>query len=135
MKKLNWAIDFLDFVESRHDTPFTWGTNDCAIFAADATMTMGVPDPVPNSRGKYSTEAGAKRHLKSQYGDLYAVWDRVFERLENVNYAQNGDVVLFDGDLGLTCGIYWNGGVFAPAMEGIRLVGEQHSKLLAAWRV
>ena len=60
---------------------------------------------------------------------------RHIERLENINFVQNGDVVLFEGAMGTTSGIYWNGGLFAPTMEGVRFVDEQHSNITAAWRV
>lgn len=135
MKKLNWQNDFLQLVQERSDKPFEWGVNDCVMFAADAVTTMGVEDPAKASRGKYKTEAGAKKHLVAVYGDLYAAWDSKLERLESIHFSQNGDVVLFDGALGLTSGIYWNGGVFAPTPEGVRFIDEQHHSLLAAWRV
>lgn len=135
MKKLNWQVEFLDFVKSQKDVPFEWGVNDCVMFAASAVTTMGIVDPVANSRGKYKTETGAKKHLLSKFPDLYAAWDSAFERLENNNYVQNGDVVLFEGVLGLTSGIYWNGGVFAPTADGVRFLDEHHSKILASWRV
>jgi hypothetical protein len=135
MKKLNWQTDFLKLVEERKDTPFEWGVNDCVMFAADAVIVMGNEDPAKASRGKYKTEAGAKRHLASAYGDLYKAWDGKLEKIENVNFVQNGDVVLFDGELGLTSAIYWMGGVFVPTMDGVRFADEQHHKILAAWRV
>lgn len=135
MKKMNWVLDFLDLVESRKDTPFQWGVTDCVMFAADAVISQGNPDPAAKSRGKYSTELGAKRHLSAVYGSIEAAWDSQLERLENINFVQNGDVVLFEGAMGTTSGIYWNGGLFAPTMEGVRFVDEQHSNLTAAWRV
>ena len=135
MKKTNWVIDFLNFVEANKDKPFEWGVNDCVMFAADSVMLMGNEDPATESRGRYKTETGAKRHLASQYGDLYTAWDSRLERIENVNFVQNGDVVLFDGELGLTSAIYWNGGVFAPTATGIGYKAEMHSLVLAAWRV
>lgn len=135
MKKLNWQKDFLEFVAARKDDPFEWGRNDCVLFAASAITTMGHVDPVAESRGKYKTEAGAKRHLLSKFKDLYEAWDSVLERLENVNYVQNGDVVVFEGVMGLTNGIYWNGGIFAPTADGVRYLDEHHQKVLAAWRV
>lgn len=135
MKKLNWQTDFLQLVSDRKNEPFTWGANDCVLFAADSVVTMGNDDPAKASRGKYSTEQGAKKHLASAYGTLEAAWDGKLERLDNVNFVQNGDVVLFEGVMGITSGIYWNGGVYAPTLEGVRYADEHHSKVLAAWRV
>lgn len=135
MKKLNWVADFMALVESRKNTPFIWGENDCALFAADAAVLMGNPDPANSSRGKYKTEQGAKRHLVSEYGSIEGAWDRSFERLENINFVQNGDLVTFNSELGLTSGIYWNGGIFAPSQTGVVLMTEMHHNILDAWRI
>jgi len=135
MKKLNWTVAFIQFTQAQRSTTFAWGSNDCVMFAADAVALMTDVDPAKASRGKYKTESGAKKHLVAKYGDLYKAWDSQLERLENIHFVQNGDVVVFDGALGLTSGIYWNGGVFAPTMEGVRFMDETHNKLLAAWRV
>lgn len=135
MKKLNWAVAFIQFTQSQKLTPFAWGSNDCVMFAADAVLLMTDVDPAKASRGKYKTETGAKKHLKAAYGSLEEAWDGKLERLDNINFVQNGDVVLFDGELGKTSGIYWNGGVFAPTMEGVRFIDEAHTHLTAAWRV
>lgn len=135
MKKLNWTVAFIQLTQTRKNTPFQWGTNDCVMFAADAVQLMTDIDPAEASRGKYKTESGAKRHLKAVYGDLEKAWDGKLERLDNINFVQNGDVVLFDGELGTTSGIYWNGGVYAPTMDGVRFKDEAHKSLIAAWRV
>lgn len=135
MKKLNWQIDFLKLVADRKNTQFEWGVNDCVMFAADSVVIMSNTDPVPLSRGSYDSERSAKKHLIQTYGNLEELWDKALERIENINFVQNGDVVLFNGELGATSGIYWNGGVFATALEGVRFFDELHSKLTAAWRV
>lgn len=135
MKKMNWISDFLELIEAKRTEAFVWGVNDCVLFAADCVMVMGNPDPAEVSRGKYSTEIGAKKHLKSVYGDIYKAWDGKLERLDNINFVQNGDVVVYESELGLTSGIYWHGGVFAPSETGVVLVTEKHNQLLAAWRV
>lgn len=134
MKKFNWQKDFLALVEEKRSSPFEWGVNDCVLFAADCVVIMGNEDPAEASRGKYSTELGAKRHLKSVYGDLEQAWDSKLTRID-INLVQRGDVVLFEGELGSTSGIYWNGGVFAPTLEGVLFLDEMHKNLTAAWRV
>lgn len=135
MKKLNWHQDLLKLVEDRKNTPFNWGVQDCVLFAADAVVAMGNSDPASASRGKYKTKQGAKKHLVSKYGDLYKAWDGKLERLENINFVQNGDIVLYDSELGLTSGVYWHGGIFAPTVDGVRYLDEMHHNVLAAWRV
>lgn len=39
--------------------PFAWGTNDCAIFAADAVKAITGADIAEDFRGQYHDEAGA----------------------------------------------------------------------------
>lgn len=135
MKKMNWWTDVLKLVEERREEPFQWGGNDCVLFAADCVELMGNEDPAKDSRGKYKTETGAKRHLSSVYGDLYQAWDSKLERLENPNFVQRGDVIVFETELGPTSGIFWVGGAFAPTPEGVRLVPLRYSDILSAWRV
>lgn len=135
MKKLNWQLEFFRETRKRSEIDFVWGENDCVLFAADMVILMGNEDPAEKSRGAYNSEASAKVHLVKEYGDLYSAWDQKLERLTTVNIVQNGDVVVYDGELGLTTGIYWNGGIFAPTMTGVRYADGQHSKILAAWRV
>lgn len=135
MKKMNWFVDVLAYVEQCKTKPFQWGVLDCVLFAADCVVLQGNEDPALQSRGKYSTEVGAKRHLKAVYGDMFKAWDSKLTRIENVNYVQNGDVVVFPTELGDTSGIYWNGGIFAPTMDGVQYFDEQHQHIVAAWSV
>lgn len=130
-----WQSDLMAFVESRESEPFVWGKQDCALFAADAVQVMTGIDFAAEFRGKYKTETGARKQLaKLAGGGLEQALDAKLERVENA-FVQRGDVVLFDGDLGPTLGIYFNGGVFSAGPDGAVFLDEAFDKILMAWRV
>lgn len=56
----NWPRLLDAFIESRRHTPFAWGSNDCCLFAADATQAITGIDPAAALRG-YRTALGAAR--------------------------------------------------------------------------
>ena len=38
MRHPDWPSRLVDFIESRRNSPFVWGSNDCLCFAADALI-------------------------------------------------------------------------------------------------
>lgn len=54
-------------VERLH-TPFKWGENDCALFAADAIQAVTGVDIAEEFRGKYATERTAWKAIKKIAG-------------------------------------------------------------------
>lgn len=133
MKRHNWSTDFIALVNERSNTPFAWGKNDCALFAADAVLGICGTDFAEEFRGKYKTETGAKKALAKQ-GGIVEILNSKLEAIP-VDFAQRGDLVLFDGDLGSTLGVYWHGGVFAAGPDGVVLIDAIHHKITNAWRV
>lgn len=124
----------LEFVDSRKDTAFKWGTNDCCLFTADAVIAMGGPDLAAKVRGKYSTEIGAKRVLSKMFKNgLKGALSGILPTVEK-DFAQRGDIVLFESELGPTFGIYWIGGIFCAGLHGSVLLEEMHDKILGVWR-
>jgi hypothetical protein len=68
-KKEHWLTgSFHDFIIERKDVPFAWGTNDCAIFAADAIQSITGVDIAEDFRGLYTTERGAMKAIKKVAG-------------------------------------------------------------------
>lgn len=135
MKKLNWQTEFLQMVGERATEPFVWGQNDCALFAADAVKIMTGTDYAEEFRGKYKTEAGAKRQLaKASEDGLVGILNDKLEPIDP-NLCQRGDVILFRTDLGPTTGIYWHGGAFTTSPDGVKLFDSIHNDIIKAWRV
>ena len=139
----DWPTKLAGFLAERSDKPFAWGTNDCALFAADAILAMTGVDLAADYRGQYHGPAGAKLVLDSlvaQSGgfDLASMitslavrqgWDQVDARM-----AQRGDLVLFEGGHGPTLGIIGlNGAVMGPGTKGLEARPISDARL--AWRI
>jgi hypothetical protein len=59
---------FHKFLVQRTKTPFAWGTNDCALFAADGVRAITGVDIAADFRGKYTDEASALQAIKTVCG-------------------------------------------------------------------
>lgn len=120
------------FIELRRNTPFAWGSHDCALFAADWVESVTGSDPAKGIRGRYQTAIGAGRVMKRE-GGLEAIADsRLGERVAP-KLAQRGDVVLLDGSHGPTLGVCLGVEAAAPGEGGLMLVPMR--KAQAAWRL
>lgn len=65
----HWATrSFHEFLISRAKTPFTWGSHDCALFAADGILAMTGVDIAADFRGQYHDESSALEAIKSIAG-------------------------------------------------------------------
>lgn len=60
----DWPERLAGFLDSRQGEPFAWGSNDCALFAADAVQAITGVDLAREFRG-YSDEEGAATALAS----------------------------------------------------------------------
>jgi len=68
-KKQNWERECFDtFLRERTKQPFAWGTNDCALFAADAVLANTGTDIASDFRGKYNTQLGSLRTISKVTG-------------------------------------------------------------------
>jgi len=106
MRPENWPTLLNDYVDAARRTPFAWGTQDCVTFTAGwQTIATGVDNFAP-FRGKYDSELSAFRimhgkgvHTMDEAGDyLFG------KRINDVAYAQRGDIVLVEGALGIVVG-------------------------------
>lgn len=110
----DWPERLAAFLESRGPEPFVWGSNDCALFAADWVLTLTGADPLGPLRGAWTDEASA-RDLMASLGGLDAAARSVLgEPLPTVLLARRGDVMLTPTDTGswhlcICCGDHWRG--------------------------
>jgi hypothetical protein len=102
-RKEDWERRLHDFLEERSRVPFAWGTNDCALFVADAVNAVTGVDLGADCRGKYSTEEEAIEAMRKMCGagDVAAFAAHVchgagMPRRDHVNFAQRGDVVILE---------------------------------------
>ena len=80
---------------------FSWGKNDCCLFAGDIVQTITGIDPAATFRGKYDTALGAIKEIKRQgYEGVIDIanktlgahgWEQV-----PIMMAQRGDVLCAD---------------------------------------
>lgn len=131
MRYDNWPLHLQQVLQAAREAAFSWGENDCCLFAADCCVAVCGIDPAEQYRGRYRTEIGAKRALKQVHGSLEAAWDACFERIP-VRLAQRGDVVMFDSTFGRCIGVGWAGGVWCVTEDGVARV---HAEPTLAWRI
>jgi hypothetical protein len=102
IRKQHWETrDYHDFLISRADTPFSWGTNDCATFAADGILAITGTDIMAELRG-YTTNTGAMQKIHDVLSgsslEEAVVWCAhkygLTERTHPL-MAQRGDLVLY----------------------------------------
>lgn len=132
MRREDWPERLAGFVDSRRNMDFAYGSNDCALFAADAIREMTGSDPLADLRGRWTTARGAARLLNKMGGLRAAATSLLGDEIAPA-FAQRGDVVLLPNEgrecLGICTGLV----AAAPGATGI--VWLPMSAAVAAWRV
>jgi hypothetical protein len=139
----HWATRALHlFLVSRANVPFAWGSQDCALFAADGILAMTGVDIAQDFRGKYSDEASAFAAIKSIAGGATvedaAAYCAAKHGLAEWKYplmAQRGDLVVLEDSGRIIAGIvHLNGRHIAAAGElGLKRI--PITAIKRAWRV
>jgi hypothetical protein len=107
-----WQRQFHVFLLERSTTPFAWGANDCALFSADAIQSFTGQDIADDFRGKYTTQIGAFKTVKSITGGstvadaaLYCATKHGLTEHTHSLMAKRGDLVLVDNGGELIAGV------------------------------
>ena len=131
MKRLeDWPERLAAYVDAHRDTPFRWGQNDCATFAAGAVEAItGHPMEVPivesaQDYARFVADLGALREHAA---------DHLGAPLASPAFARRGDVVLMLLDGRETLGVCIGVEAAAPGASGVLTV--PMSAASAAWRV
>jgi hypothetical protein len=128
----DWTQRLYRAVEAKRATPYAWGLNDCALFAADLICAETGQDFGKPFRGAYADEDGAKAMLAAHgWKDIEAMADALLPR--RPERPRRGDVVLHEGPAGAFLGIVWAGGVVGPGPA--RPVVLPIRTILASWSV
>ncbi|MFQ6249652.1 DUF6950 family protein [Yersinia enterocolitica] len=131
MRYPDWQKRLTHVLQAASERPFSWGENDCCLFAADcAFATCGI-DPLANYRGKYDSALSARKALLRGHGSIIGIFDSVFERVP-LKLAQRGDIVVFSGEQGQTAGVIWGGQIWSTGEYG---AGPTQVTAEMAWRV
>lgn len=97
----HWATrSFHQFLLDRARAPFSWGSNDCALFCSDGILAQTGVDIAAEFRGKYSDEGGAFDAIKTITGGVTvadaAAWCAAKAEMKELQHplmAQRGDLV------------------------------------------
>lgn len=124
-----WPERFIAFLESRRHSPFVWGSNDCALFAADGVLSITGVDFAADWRG-YTTEREALDRIRKA-GGMRGFVSYLIERVPL--RGARGEVALAELDGRETFGLiagngHWcgpgaNGLIFRPLREVIAVFG------------
>lgn len=116
----DWPQRMTQAIEQRRRMPYAWGSNDCALCAADLVHAMTGEDFGAAFRGRYSDEAGARQILAELgHESLRNLVDAFLPR--GTGRAKRGDVVLQPHPAGDFLAIVWGGGVVGPGERGLTL--------------
>jgi hypothetical protein len=124
----NWEQALSDYLASKRNEAFAYGSFDCAHFVAGAVEAMTGENPMEGIR-EYNSEIASLRVLKELgFDDLEQFMDSKFTSIL-VGFAQTGDIALHDGSLGIVIG---SKAVFATEI-GYTFV--DRSEWVNAWEV
>lgn len=113
----DWPERLAAFIDARRERAFSWGEQDCVLFAADAVLEITGVDLAEGHR-KYSTAKGAAAQVKKAGGMRQLAASRLPEK--HPGLAQRGDVVLVEIDGRDTFGVVAGNGYWcAPGVEGV----------------
>lgn len=102
----NWESPLSEYIASKRNEPFAYGSNDCCYFCFGAIEAITGQDCMAEFRGKYDTEFGSLRALKEiGQGDLESTMDHKFPTVE-IALAQRGDIAFFGGCIGVVMGSF-----------------------------
>lgn len=131
MRHPDWQRRLVTTIKAAEKRPFSWGKNDCCLFAADCVQSMCGEDFGVEFRGKYNSETGAKKALLRGGGSLERVLARFLDEV-SPQLIQRGDIAVVENAGRRCAGVFYGGCVWVPGVAG--LVGLR-GKIMSAWRV
>ncbi len=139
----NWDTRaYHDFLIERASTPFEWGVNDCALFAADGIQAITGVDIAADFRGKYTDEAGAWQCIKDVTGGTtvadaaaYCTTQHSLTEWAHPLMAQRGDLVVFENGGALVAGLVHLSGRHIVAVGENGLYRFSITAIERAWHV
>lgn len=129
MRFPDWQIRLQKCIQDRSAIPFSWGAQDCGLFAADCVEAISGRDPAHGLRSTYSDARGAAKILKN---GLRQIASERFGQEISPMMAQPGDVGLLPND-GRECLAIWGGSAWhAPTDNGLAAYPLEFA--ITAWR-
>lgn len=128
----DWQSRLAACIAERMDKPAAWGSQDCALFAADCVAACTGVDPAEGTRGTYTDAMSAARVVRELGGLAAVAAARLGEEVPPL-MAQPGDVglVMSDGRecLAVCTGPTWH----APGLHGLQALPVDAAH--RAWRL
>lgn len=136
----DWPIRLEAYLACVSEDEFSWGSNDCALFACNVALELTGTDLAREFRGRYHTKTGAYAMLK-KFADggleilILKIADEHGINEVRVSMAQRGDIVLLETDAGPTLSVVCMDGinVTAPCPTGLERWPMDRGR--RAWRV
>lgn len=128
----DWQLRFEAFIVGRRNTLFSWGTNDCGIFAADCVLALTGTDPAPKGMREHRTAKQAARAVNRR-GGLSGIATAAFGPPAPAVFAHVGDVVLVNIGKRQALAICNGATAIGPSEIGLACVGMDCATVF--WRV
>lgn len=128
----DWELRLSELVTQRLGAPFTWGENDCVLFAADCIEAMTGIDPAAQWRGQWASQGEAVRAIARAGGLQAAVSALALAEVPRL-FAQRGDLVLHRREGTDALAICVGGQLAAPSETGLLFFGLDQGVM--AWRI
>lgn len=136
----DWPLRLEAYLAFIGEDEFSWGSNDCALFACNVVLELTGTDLGKEFRGRYNTKTGAYAALKkfSNGGlELLALKIATKHLMKEIppRRAQRGDIVLLETDAGPTLSVVCMDGIHvtAPGPTGLQRWPMDRGR--RAWRV
>jgi hypothetical protein len=132
-RKENWPDLLSEFVESRRGIPFSWGENDCCLFAADSVLKITGHDYAHELRG-YDSALSALRKIGGKWDAILEIPTKLgVQPLASPKLAKRGDVVAIIQSEHPALGICIGDMIVVPGPEC--LVFLKMREAVRAWRI
>jgi hypothetical protein len=139
MRLPDWQKRFAEFGQARASMPFSWGSNDCCLFAAHAVEAVTGRNPMAEFEA-YGTAAGPRRKALRRLlraidkaGGLRAFVTAHLGEPVSPRMAGVGDVVMVANEGDELVGVCNGVNVVAPGKDG--MVCLSMSDAIAAWKI
>lgn len=117
----DWPSRLTAAVDAARGKPFSWGSHDCILFAADCVAAMTGTDLAAAFRARYATRDEAYAVLAELGGGVENAITQALGRspANNWRMAQRGDVVVVDAPTGTAAGIVVGNRIAVPEPRGL----------------
>lgn len=128
MKLQNWESILAAEIAAGQQQTFEWGRHDCVTWALGVVAAITGRDYRTEILHPYTSAFGAGRAIKMMGPDLPSCFDMFFKRI-SVSFAKRGDLLYFQGAMGICEGTY----SYFASNKGLAVTPTL--KCIAAWRV